>query len=168
MNVDQVIAQLQAQYPGKTIIQNPSQNPTEIICEIEPAADHADYSVAISVIDKSKPHHHDITEETYEVIKGRLVLFTDDQSHTLFPGDSYTIKPGIHHYATGDETWTKTTARPGWTPKDHLLANVIPKKIVHALSQNPATKTRGLGQEIWQNADLDSYIDTLRNEWKPR
>jgi mannose-6-phosphate isomerase-like protein (cupin superfamily) len=121
MNTTQVIAQLQAQYPGKAIFKNNEPNPTEIICEIEPSSDHPDYSVAIAVIDQSIPHYHQHTEETYEVIRGELTLHLDDQTFMLYPGGTYNIKPGIHHWAEGQEVWIKTTARPGWTPKDHIL-----------------------------------------------
>jgi mannose-6-phosphate isomerase-like protein (cupin superfamily) len=127
MNSDQIILELQAQYPNQAIIKNNEDNPTEILCEIEPTSDHPDYSIAIAVIDKIVPHFHQITEETYEVIQGVLTLTVNDQNHTLYPGDAYTIKPGEHHQARGNETWIKVTSHPGWTTNDHLGADASPR-----------------------------------------
>ena len=45
MNTARVIEKLQQQYPGKTIVKNNENNPTEIICEIEPTKKHPDYSI---------------------------------------------------------------------------------------------------------------------------
>lgn len=58
MNVKKVIGELQRKYPGKPILKNIEQNPTEILCEIEPTENHPDYSVTIAVIDKSILHYH--------------------------------------------------------------------------------------------------------------
>jgi len=44
MNVKKIIKELQKKYPNKTIILDPPENPTEIICEIEPTTDHPDRS----------------------------------------------------------------------------------------------------------------------------
>ena len=132
MNTDQFISQLQALYPGKPIFKNDDNNPTEILCELDPTSDHPDYSVAIAVIDRSIPHYHQHTEELYEVLTGQLTLYTCHpelvsgsqlkyQKHILHPGDSYTIKPGTYHFAEGQETWIKATSHPGWTTNDHHL-----------------------------------------------
>lgn len=121
MNVKTLIDQLEKQYPGKAIICLPKDNPTEILCEIDPSSLHPDYSVAISVIDKSSAHVHKITVEEYEVLKGSLTLYKDDKKYNLKEGESITIQPNEVHYAIGDETWIKATSHPGWTAGDHLL-----------------------------------------------
>jgi len=121
MNKQNVIHQLKLQYPSKTIICIPNDNPTEILCEIEPSTEHGDYSVVIAVIDGSAPHVHKDTTEEYEVIKGELKLFKDGREYVLHAGDSITINPGEVHYARGNETWVKATSHPGWTPEDHIL-----------------------------------------------
>jgi quercetin dioxygenase-like cupin family protein len=123
MNSQPIIAELKSKYPGKNIIKNPADNPTEIICEIDPTPDHPNYDVAIAVIDVSKPHYHQVSTETYEIINGELDLFIDGIKHHLKEGDSLTIEPGRVHYAIGSETWIKATSRPGWIPSDHLFEN---------------------------------------------
>jgi len=121
MNQTQVIKQLQQQYPGKTIICLPEDNPTEILCEIDPSSNHQDYSVVISIIDKSLPHIHDVTTEEYEILKGTLTLFRGNSQFELHQGERITIHPHEVHYAVGNETWIKVTSHPGWTPTDHIL-----------------------------------------------
>lgn len=121
MNASSIIVQLQRQYPGKTIIKNNEENPTEIICEIDPTSEHPEHSVAIAIIDYSIPHYHNLSEEVYEVIKGELVLTIDSTKFVLHAGETMTIQPGSNHSAKGRETWTKITSHPGWTPEDHIL-----------------------------------------------
>jgi len=120
MDVRKVVSQLKKKYTGKKIIKNDPENPTEILCEVEPTTDHPEYSLAISVIDKSKPHVHQKTQETYKVIKGSLDLYIDGQEHQLKEGEQITIQPGQKHWAKGDETWIECYSEPGWTLKDHI------------------------------------------------
>ena len=121
MNVKKAIAELRQKYPGKKIICLPENNPSEIICEIDPSSNHPDYSGAISVIDQTSAHYHQKTTENYEIISGALILAVDGQKHEMKAGEALTIKPGQIHSAVGDQTWIKCTARPAWTPEDHLL-----------------------------------------------
>ena len=124
MNTKFVITNLQKSYPGKTIIKNNEENPTEIICEIEPTSEHPEYDVAIAVIDHSFPHYHEKSEEEYEVIKGKLVVTIDGKEFALRAGEKIIIYPGSIHSAVGRETWIKATSRPGWTPEDHILLKI--------------------------------------------
>jgi len=121
MNTERVLKELGEKYPGKNIILNPPENPTEIVCEIDPPTSHPDYSVAVAVIDQSIPHSHNVTCELYRIMKGNLKLTVGGRMHCLREGDEYTIVPGKTHHAEGNETWVKATSRPGWTPSDHIL-----------------------------------------------
>lgn len=40
-----------------------------------------------------------------------------------------------------------------------------PKVIAEPLPKNWAKYTRGLGKDIWQDIDIDKYIQSLRQEW---
>jgi len=121
MNIKAILDELSVKYPGKTIIKNSEENPTEILCEVEPASEHPDYSLAISVIDKSVPHVHKKLTEVYKVIKGKLELHVDSDVIKLAEGEVYTIKPGQIHWAKGNETWIECNSKPGWTAEDHVL-----------------------------------------------
>jgi len=121
MNIPGVIEELKKKYPGKQILLNNRQNCTEILCEVEPTADHPSYSEALSIIDKTDLHHHDMTREVYQVKKGVLSLVVDGRQFVLNEGQSYTIEPGQVHQATGNETWVKVSSRPGWKKSDHKL-----------------------------------------------
>lgn len=108
-------------YPGKAVVMNPVKKPIELLCEVEPTHNHPNYSVAIAVIDKSTPHMHRVIEETYTVIRGELILHANDETITLKRDESYTIEPGVVHWAEGDETWVECLSKPGWTKEDHII-----------------------------------------------
>jgi len=129
MNHKNVITELEKKYPGKLIIKLPENEPTEILCEIESTVDHPEYSMAIAVIDRSVPHYHKEVTELYEVLKGKLSVYVDGVEHKLEEGDKLEIKPGSHHYAVGDETRVRCTARPGWTISDHILSDTKQKRV---------------------------------------
>jgi|SRR5579884_2122840 len=121
MNIQRVIKELKQKYPDKAIIKNPEDNPTEILCEIEPTADHSEYSVAIAVADKSTPHYHKHSIETYEVLRGKLYVFKNGQQFIVQKGDKIIIEPDIVHYVQAHETWFTVYSKPGWTLADHIL-----------------------------------------------
>ena len=121
MNSEKVNAELSQKYPNKKIIKLPEDNPTEILCEIDPAINHFKKSVAIAIIDKSESHYHKKATETYKVIKGILSIVIDGQKNKLEEGDSLSVKPRDIHYAIGDETWVEVYSKPGWVPEDHIL-----------------------------------------------
>jgi len=124
MNAPKIIAQLKSRYPRKTIVKNNEESPTEIICEIVPTVKDSKRSVAIAIIDRSEPHFHKNATERYEVTKGQLILSIDAVEYILHEGDKKTIRPGSVHFATGKETWVKTTSTPGWTPDDHIKTKI--------------------------------------------
>lgn len=62
MNTQKIIKELQQKYPGKKIILNPSENPTEIICELSPSSDHPERSIALAIVGSSKPHYQSLTQ----------------------------------------------------------------------------------------------------------
>ena len=121
MNTMKVVKQLELKYPGKTIIKNNKSNPSEILCEIDPSNDHPEYSVAIAVIDKSEPHMHIESTETYKVIKGILDLYINGEKYTLKEDQEKVIKTNSQHWAEGKETWVECYSKPGWTLKDHII-----------------------------------------------
>jgi len=121
MNVKKVISELRKKYPGKKIIKNDENNPTEILCEVDPSRDHPKYSLAVAVVDKSLPHSHKNSEEIYKIIKGKLTLFIGSEKHELKEGEKLIIKPGQIHWAEGNETWIECYSEPGWTFEDHIL-----------------------------------------------
>lgn len=121
MNVKEVIKQLKKEYPSRRIIKNSNTNPTEIICEISPTEENPDYSIAIAVIDQSIPHYHKKTTETYEVLRGKLILKIRGKETLLKTGDKVTVRPNTIHSAKGKETWIKVYSKPGWLFRDHIL-----------------------------------------------
>jgi mannose-6-phosphate isomerase-like protein (cupin superfamily) len=123
MDIKKVVEELKEKYPGKNIIINDPDKTEEVICEIEPASEHPDKSVALAVLDRIITHYHGETTETYEVVRGILELNIDGKTHFLRKGDKIVIKPRQYHSAKGKETWVKVTSKPGWNPMDHIIAN---------------------------------------------
>lgn len=119
MNIPNVIEELKKKYPGKNIFLNNRQNCTEILCEISPTQSHPSYSAVIAVVDKTDAHYHDLTTETYKVMKGVLTLTVDGRKLILNEGQSHTIEPGEVHEAQGNETWIQCNSKPGWKKSDH-------------------------------------------------
>lgn len=123
MDRERVVAELESLYPGKNILQLPSDNPREIVCETDPTTDHSDKSVAIAVIDISAPHVHQKSTEVYRVLRGEVNLYVGKDRVILKEGDSFKIEPGNIHWASADGAWVEATSTPGWTPEDHILTD---------------------------------------------
>ena len=122
MNVQSIKSQLQKNYSGKKIVVASSVEDTkEIICEIDPAKNHSEYSVCITVFDSITPHFHKKTTETYKVIRGVATIFLNDKKHILQKDESIQINPGVVHSAMGSETWVECSSKPGWVIEDHHL-----------------------------------------------
>lgn len=116
MNKERVVNELRDRYPGANLFFDNEDNPSEIVAEIDP-----ENGVALAVIDRSTPHHHEETIETYKVEKGSLDLFVDGKRHELNEGDIFTIEPGSVHYAVGKEAVVWCVSVPPWSPDDHIL-----------------------------------------------
>ncbi len=118
----EVIALLKHDYPGKTIVCLPERDPAEIICEVDPSSEHPQFSSSIAAIKSSKPHYHNLAEETYVVLRGRLDMFIDGKHLVLNEGERVVVPPKSIHFAKGDFTLVQVDSSPGWTPSDHILA----------------------------------------------
>lgn len=121
MTAKKILNSLNEEFPGKAIIPNSENNPTEILCEIDPSSLHPDYGVAIAYIKKSEPHQHIKSIETYEVEEGELNFYLDGVKKVLKKGQTYTINPGVIHWGEGNWARVKVTSKPGWTMEDHVL-----------------------------------------------
>jgi len=121
VTVQQILNSLKEEFPGKAIIPNSEDNPTEILCEIDPSKLHPNYSAAIAYVKKSEPHRHIKSVETYEVEEGELDLYLDGVKKVLKKGQTYTISPGVIHWGEGDWVRIRATSTPGWTMGDHVL-----------------------------------------------
>ena len=121
MNTQKIIKELHQLYPGKKVILDPSENPTEIICEISPTSKHPENSIALAIVGSSKPHYHKYTTEIYEARKGILTVYVNGKKHVLNEGEKITIEKNTVHYVEGDEAWFLIHSNPGWTFEDHIL-----------------------------------------------
>jgi|SRR3989344_6025428 len=118
MNVQKVVKELKRKYPGKNIVINTPDNPTEIICEVDTGKRK---SFAVAVVDNIRPHYHKKLTETYEITKGILIHHLGKKKRILKVGESVVILPKNVHWAEGTETWFNVYSTPGWRPEDHIL-----------------------------------------------
>lgn len=121
MNVQKVIRELESKYPNKNIVRLPNDNPTEIICEIEPSSGHPKWSKAIAVIDESISHFHIKSTEEYTILKGTLTITKEGKNYNIPEGQSFIIYPMEKHSAKGDSVWAEVTSTPGWNSDDHII-----------------------------------------------
>ncbi|PIP64935.1 hypothetical protein COU77_00650 [Candidatus Peregrinibacteria bacterium CG10_big_fil_rev_8_21_14_0_10_49_16] len=126
MNAENTLQLFEDAYGGgEEVIQLPPEDPTEIICVIHPTDEHPEWSRAVAAIEKSVPHVHRITTETYRMIRGVLHLHCDDEVHRLVEGDVYVVHPGQVHWGETKEdddlAIVDVECRPGWTAEDHIL-----------------------------------------------
>lgn len=125
MNLTKVKQQLKEIHPESQLFENKNTygEVTEVLCEIEPTSHHSEYSKVIAVIDRSKPHYHKATKETYKILKGSLKLFIEGDLIELEAGDEYEIPVNKVHWAYGDESWVECYSKPGWTIEDYIEVN---------------------------------------------
>jgi len=121
MNHKKIIDRFKKEYPGKNIVLNDKKNPTEIICEKDPASDHSAYATAIVAIEKTTPHFHKRTAEIYYVLEGELELVIGGEKKRLKAEEFAVVPPETVHSATGNEALVLVYSEPGWTVEDHLV-----------------------------------------------
>src|SRR6185369_1862933 len=111
MNVENVVKTLEELYPEKKIIQNKDRegNVIEILC-----VEHMTKGLSeiVCVVDRTLPHYHKNATETYEVLRGKLILTKGKEKILLQVGDHIDIEPKEVHAAEGQEAWIKITSRP--------------------------------------------------------
>ncbi len=156
MNTVGVIKELEEKYPGKKIVKNNKDNPSEIICEVEPSSEHPEYSKAIAVIDKSITHFYKQTTEVYKVIQGELVLFLNGKKTILHKGEECSIKPWTIHWAEGNATWVEVSSTPGWIPNDHILLGK--EEEIHIVSYDPSWSDKFEEEKRLIEKTLGSWI----------
>ena len=125
MSIDEVMNYFKVNYPDLVVIKTPEINPTEIIAEIDPTADHPNYSMAVAAIRSSAPHYHKNTEEEYEVLSGTLLVRVGDVVKTIYEHEKLKIPARQVHSATSVEGFALVAvkASPGWRPEDHFLVD---------------------------------------------
>lgn len=126
---EEMIERIARDYPSARIVRIPEQDPTEVVFEISRKINGTE-SIALVLMGESKPHFHEQTWETYEVLIGELKLFVTPgylppPPNILTVGRTATIEPKMDHWAQcvgGIPALIKVTSKPAWNVKDHHLA----------------------------------------------
>ncbi|OGK11457.1 hypothetical protein A2954_06300 [Candidatus Roizmanbacteria bacterium RIFCSPLOWO2_01_FULL_37_12] len=116
-----IVKELKEKYPNKNIVLIPPENPSEILCEIDPTSLHPEKSTVIAIVGKAAAHYHKKSTEIYEVIRGVLTVNKEGKKYILKEKEKITINPGEVHYAEGNDVWFYAYSSPGWTFEDHKL-----------------------------------------------
>jgi len=114
INIESTKEELTKSYPGCRI--KISEDRREMVAEISD-------DFAIAVIDKSQPHFHLKTRETYRVLRGTLFVACAGVGYVLQERETFTIEPGNIHYARAADkpVWTEVASTPAWSAKDHFV-----------------------------------------------
>lgn len=93
--------------------------------EIGGTTKHSFVHVVIPPEFSSPAHYHEVSEETYYILKGKARMIIDDCEFTLSPGQACLIMPGEVHQIFNDEKEDLeflTVSAPAWTPDDSFDA----------------------------------------------
>lgn len=112
-------------------VETPIRNPLgEIIFEMIGAPAHLGGTTKHSFVEVVLPsgkssarHYHNVSEETYYVLRGKARMVIDDREMMLEPGHACLIEPGEEHqiFAIGDEDLEFiTVSAPPWIPDDSV------------------------------------------------
>ena len=106
--------ELMKSYPGCRV--KISDDKREMVAEISD-------DFAVAVIDRSQPHFHLRTRETYRVLRGTLYVARAGVGHVLNKDETITIEPGTIHYgrAADKPVWIEVTSSPPWSSEDHFI-----------------------------------------------
>jgi mannose-6-phosphate isomerase-like protein (cupin superfamily) len=123
MDLQELLASLRREFPGRNIVSLPPDDPKEIVVELD--RDVAS-GTAIALIKRSEPHLHRRMKERYVIEEGKLLLCVNGNLSEMIKGDQVTIMPGLVHHAvslTKDFVRVRVTSEPPWSPEDHILTN---------------------------------------------
>lgn len=120
MDIAKIVDELKKEYPGKEIVLNDPNNPTEIYCLLEPADWNPDKNETIVVFDGKLKHPHGFRNQTYEVLKGLLELTKEGRTYFLSEGQTLNESLDDNHLAVGHDAWVKVTSEPAWSPGAEL------------------------------------------------
>ncbi len=112
--IARICEELLREYPGARIKVAPGG--AEIIAELDPRR-------AVAVIERTAPHFHRRTTESYRALRGTLYVVCGGQGHVLAPGESLRIDPPLLHSARAADgvAWIEVLSDPMWTADDHLV-----------------------------------------------
>lgn len=97
---------------------NPIGNNNAYVKLISSVSEGRDSIVELTILPgESTPwHYHQLFSETFEVLKGELIVGQGNQTRTLQEGQTVTIQPGQRHFfnnTSGKEVLIKVTISPG-------------------------------------------------------
>ncbi len=114
VDIEKTRAELMGFYPGCRV--KVAEDKREMVAEISDA-------FAVAVIERSIPHFHLNTRETYRVLRGTLCVACGGHGRVLREAESITIEPGQIHFAraAGEPAWIEVESAPGWSAEDNFV-----------------------------------------------
>jgi mannose-6-phosphate isomerase-like protein (cupin superfamily) len=108
----------------KCLYQNIKVNPAEIVYEVTTWENALPFGIAIADIQRSEPHFHKVTAETYTVVQGNLEVSLNGEEHVLHPSDVIKIPPNVIHSArslSGTPARIAVTTIPEFSHEDYYV-----------------------------------------------
>jgi len=124
----EMIEHLKERFPLGRFIALPSDNPTEVVCELN-RDEMMRWGLAVVMIGLSRPHYHRKTLEVYTVVRGTLDLYLRKNNtiviESLSCGRPFMVEPDTIHWAecVGIPSKVLVTSHPAWNEKDHFLVD---------------------------------------------
>ncbi|HEY9584706.1 MAG TPA: hypothetical protein VJI33_03995 [Candidatus Paceibacterota bacterium] len=128
-----MIDALRRKYSDQNIVLNPSDNPTEVVVELERDSGWR-WGHALALIGSSEPHEHHRITEHYVVLRGELDLMVGEgvqPARTVRLSRKnpkpFVITPHQWHWARGVDqpALVLVFSTPAWAPDDHFLRSDI-------------------------------------------
>lgn len=120
-----VLVEITRKYPGCPVKKLPSgrEHPSEYIVVLEPTEKHPPWSMGLSYVLFSQPHHHKKIRELYVVERGEIELFVGSTSFIMNEGSWRVVSENTTHWMTKTKNCAYAIVRiyssPGWTLNDH-------------------------------------------------
>ena len=97
---------------------NPSANTEAHVKRVSSVSEGRNSVLELTILpgESTPPHYHQLFSETFEVLKGALIVGQGNQTLTLHEGQTATIQPGQTHWfsnTSGKESLVNVTVSPG-------------------------------------------------------
>ena|SRR3989344_7841633 len=126
MIFEDVLVEITQKYPRCPVKKLPAgrEHPREFIVVFEPTEKHPEWSMGLSYVLSSEPHHHKKIRELYIVERGEIELFVGTTSFIMGEGSWRVVPENTTHWmhATVNApsyAIVRIYSSPGWTLADH-------------------------------------------------
>jgi GrpB-like predicted nucleotidyltransferase (UPF0157 family) len=156
MDVERIARQLRDAFPHGTLLRPTDANANELIYELEPGAEHPEYSKAVAVIERIPGHFSRRSTLRFTVLRGTLKLFPHGELRVLNVGDTCEIEPYVFFWAEADEACVEVFGTPAWTVQDRRF--VGPEEEISLQPYDPTWSQRFEAEKALVEHTLGAWV----------